>query len=280
MAVEFTDAQKRRLTELNSDVETSEQTFEDEGERNRIFRQVEKDLVQQRRKDLDQLLGSKRVGVAQKIQDDLSRWLTEEEGFTRVSTPTIITSGQLDKMTITGDHALRSQVFWVDRKHCLRPMLAPNLYEVMRDLHGITGEPVRIFEIGSCFRKESQGAKHMNEFTMLNLVELAAGEDGYQMARLEELARSAMKAVGISEYDLVKETSTVYEETLDIEVGGVEVASGSFGPHPLDDAWGVFDTWVGIGLGIERLALTKSGARTIRHVGKSTSYLDGVPLKL
>ena len=280
MSAEFTATQKRRLTELNATRECSGQVFADEKERNAAFRDLEKQLVQENRQKLNGLLCERHVTLSQTIADDLSHWLTQEEGFTRVSTPIIITSQQLDKMTITGDHALRQQVFWVDGKHCMRPMLAPNLYVVMRDIHRVTNEPVRIFEIGSCFRKESQGAKHLNEFTMLNLVELAAGEDGYQMERLEQLARGAMNAVGITDYDLVTEDSTVYKETLDIEIDGVEVASGSFGPHDLDAAWGVFDTWVGIGIGIERLALAKGGYETIKHAAKSITYLDGVPLKL
>lgn len=280
MSAEFTATQKRRLTELNASRELSGQCFADEKERNAAFRALEKQLVQENRQKLNGLLSERHVTLSQTIADDLSAWLAQEAGFTRVSTPIMITSQQLDKMTITGDHALRQQVFWVDSNHCMRPMLAPNLYVVMRDIHRVTNEPVRIFEIGSCFRKESQGAKHLNEFTMLNLVELAAGEDGYQMERLKELARGAMKAAGITDYELVTEESTVYKETLDIEIDGVEVASGSFGPHDLDAAWGVFDTWVGIGIGIERLALAKGGYETIKHAAKSITYLDGVPLKL
>ena len=280
MPTGFTDTQKRRMTELNASREDAEQIFADDKERNEAFRELEKQLVQKNRRDLNELLNNRHVGLSQQIADDLSSWLTVQEGFTRVSTPIMITSQQLDKMTITGDHALRQQVFWTDSKHCLRPMLAPNLYVVMRDIHRITNEPVRIFEIGSCFRKESQGAKHLNEFTMLNLVELAAGEDGYQIERLRELAHNAMDAAGIEDYELVTEESTVYHQTLDIEVGGMEVASGSYGPHDLDAAWGVFDTWVGIGIGIERLAQAKGGYETITHVSKSITYLDGVPLKL
>ena len=280
MPFEFTTTQKRRLTELNASREDAAQVFADEKERNAVYRELEKKLMRINRQNLNTLLKDRHIGLSQQIADDLSRWLTTEEGFTRVSTPIMISSQQLDKMTITGDHALRQQVFWVDHKHCLRPMLAPNLYVVMRDLHRVTNEPVRIFEIGSCFRKESQGAKHLNEFTMLNLVELAAGEDGYQLQRLEELARSAMRAVGIENYELVTEESTVYHQTRDIEVDGMEVASGSYGPHDLDAAWGVFDTWVGIGIGIERLAQAKGGYETIKHVSKSITYLDGVPLKL
>ena len=65
-------------------------------------------------------------------------------------------------------------------------MLAPHLYYVLKDLLRLWEKPVRIFEIGSCFRKESRGARHSNEFTMLNLVEMGLAEDKRQ-ARLETL---------------------------------------------------------------------------------------------
>ncbi len=205
-----------------------------------------------------------------------------DQGYTKVMTPTIITKEMLAKMTIDEFHHLSEQVFWLDKKRCLRPMLAPNLYVVMRELKRITGEPVKIYEIGSCFRKESQGAQHMNEFTMLNCVELAAVKDGEQVDELKRLAREAMKALGVPEdsYELVVEESTVYGSTVDIEINGIEVASGSYGPHFLDSQWGVFDTWVGIGFGIERLTMALSESRTIKRYGRSITFIDGQPLNI
>ncbi|MEG0662243.1 MAG: pyrrolysine--tRNA(Pyl) ligase large subunit, partial [Anaerovoracaceae bacterium] len=229
---------------------------------------------------LEALMQVEHVPLSLRVEQDLSDWLTGDAGFTRVATPTIITSEQLDKMSITSGNALREQVFWVGGKKCLRPMLAPNLYGLMRDIHKITNEPVRIFEAGSCFRKESQGAQHMNEFTMLNMVELAGVAEGEQLERLHDFAKEAMAAVGINDYKLVVEKSAVYGETMDIEVDGIEIASGAYGPHSLDAQWGIFDTWVGIGFGIERIAMIKGEYRTIKRAGKSTGYLDGIPLKL
>ncbi len=218
--------------------------------------------------------------MAVRIKERLKEWLTKEAGFTQVTTPIIITASMLGKMTITKEHPLTNQVFWLDSKRCLRPMLAPNLYTVMRDLHKITKEPVRIFEVGSCFRKESQGAQHMNEFTMLNLVDFAGVEDGRQMERLKELAMGAMKAVGIEDYELEAEKSEVYGETMDIVRGDLEIASGACGPHFLDPKWGVFEPWVGIGFGIERIAMSMGNYRTIKRIGRSIAYLDGSPLNL
>ena len=78
-------------------------------------------------------------------------------------------------------------VFWLDAKRCLRPMLAPNLYTLWKDLLRLWEKPIRIFEIGTCYRKESKGSLHLNEFTMLNLTELGLPED-QRHQRLEELA--------------------------------------------------------------------------------------------
>jgi phenylalanyl-tRNA synthetase alpha chain len=85
--------------------------------------------------------------------------------------------GLLEKMSIGADHPLGAQIFWLDRDRCLRPMLAPHLYYVLKDLLRLWESPVRIFEVGSCFRKESQGSQHSNEFTMLNLAEMGVTEE-------------------------------------------------------------------------------------------------------
>lgn len=280
MTEKFTVTQRQRLTELDGDKNIVDSVFKTVEERNETFKTIEGKMVKAGKEKLNKLLNEEHKTLAKKVEDSLETWLMEAEGFTRVVTPIMITSASLEKMTITKEHPLTNQVFWIDSKKCLRPMLAPNLYEVMRDLHKITKEPVRIFEAGSCFRKESQGAEHMNEFTMLNFVELAGVKEGEQMERLTQLAKDAMKALGIENYELVTEKSEVYIETLDIEVNGVEIASGAFGPHPLDSKWGIFDTWVGIGFGIERIAMVLGEHQTIKRVGKSTSYLDGTPLNL
>ena len=44
---------------------------------------------------------------------------------------------------------------------------------------------MQIFEIGPCFRRESGGAQHASEFTMLNLVEAGLPIE----ARVERLRR-------------------------------------------------------------------------------------------
>ena len=278
--ITYSTAQRQRLVELNCSEELANEGFDSTAERDSAFKKNEKALVKQNKLKLKQLMEEDHIPLVLRIEDSLESWLTREEGFTRVATPIIIGGDKLNRMNIDRDSHLREQVFWVDGKKCLRPMLAPNLYEVMRDLHKISGRPVKIFEAGSCFRKESQGAQHMNEFTMLNLVELDSVKDGKQMERLEALAKGAMRAVGIDHYEIVRESSGVYNETLDIVVDGVELASGAYGPHPLDDNWGIFQPWVGIGIGLERVAMIKGEYQTIKRAGKSIAYVGGIPLKL
>lgn len=277
----FTITQKERIGELNGTTEMMEMEFETIENRDSRFREMEKSMVKESRTKIKELLHEKRMTKTVEVGRNLEQWLMDE-GFTKVVTPTIITKQMLAQMTIDEYHKLSEQVFWLDNKKCLRPMLAPNLYVVMRELKRITNEPVKIFEIGSCFRKESQGAQHMNEFTMLNCVELAYVKDGQQLDELKRLAHAAMKRLGVPEeqYELVVEESTVYGSTVDIEINGMEVASGSYGPHFLDSQWGVFDTWVGIGFGIERLTMALSKSKTIKRYGRSISFIDGQPLNI
>lgn len=282
MTVEFSVAQKQRLAELNADEASINRQFPDLKERESAFKATEKELIEENKEALFALRDGSRRPLMLEIETALVKWLTEEEGFTQVVTPIILPRNMLAKMTIGDDHPLFQQVFWVDKNKCLRPMLAPNLYDVMRSLQKIWGNPVRIFEVGPCFRKESQGARHLNEFTMLNFVELAGVKEGEQMARLKELAVKAMKVVGIDDYELVGDDSVVYgnTQTLDVVVNGMEVASGAFGPHFLDEKWGIFDTWVGIGFGLERLAMMKEDYHNIKRVGRSLMYLNGARLNI
>ena len=279
---EFSVAQKQRLTELNADETVLSRTFDDVNEREQAFKAMEKELIEANREALFALRDGSRRPRQLEIESQLVAWLTEEMGYTQVVTPIMLPKEMLAKMSITRDHPLFEQVFWVDNRKCLRPMLAPNLYDEMRSLQKIWGNPVRIFEVGPCFRKESQGARHLNEFTMLNCVELGGVKEGEQMAKLKAMAAGAMAALGIDDYELVGDDSVVYgsEQTLDVLIDGMEVASGAYGPHFLDDQWGIFDPWIGFGFGIERLAMTTGKYRNIKRVARSLKYLNGARLNI
>ena len=276
MGYAWTVTQKERLSELGA--EGTEEVFASAAERDKAFYQREKELKKAGRKRLDVYRQEiRRPGLCQ-LREKLAAALVAE-GFAEVATPTIISRQMLAKMTIDDEHELFSQVFWLDKNKCLRPMLAPNLYYVSKDLLRLWEKPVRIFEIGSCFRKESQGSTHLNEFTMLNLVEWGVPMEE-RTAHLAEFARLVMETAGLPDYELEREESVVYGDTMDVTYHGIEVASSAMGPHPLDGAWGITTSWAGIGFGLERLIMLREGGRNVKSYGRSITYLDGTRLNL
>ncbi len=278
MNIAWTELQKKRLQELNGSDVQEQMTFPSEQERDREFKQQESLLKGKARERLDHLFEGTRRPALCRLESILAETLTGA-GFVQVTTPIILAKNMLAKMTIDDSHALNSQVFWLDNKRCLRPMLAPNLYYILKDLLRLRKKTVRIFEIGSCFRKESQSSNHLNEFTMLNLVEWGLPEaDRHQ--RLKDLAQLVMQAVKIENYQFEQTSSVVYGDTLDVVLGDLELASGAMGPHMLDGNWGMTGPWVGLGFGLERLAMVREGGRNVRSVGKGLSYLNGVRLNI
>ena len=278
MDITWTATQRQRLNELDAGKGAANLVFADRASREQHFKEIERGLASKNREALQALKDESRRPLLCRLESRLAQCLMEE-GFVQVVTPIILSRGMLRKMTITEEHPLNRQVFWVDRDKCLRPMLAPHLYHLLRDLKRLWGKPVKIFEIGPCFRKESEGAYHLNEFTMLNLVELGDLE-GRQEERLEELAATVMKAAGIEGYRLEKDQCHVYGNTIDLLADDLELGSGAYGPHELDPPWGIIDPWVGIGFGLERLVATIGGYGNIRRAGRSLSYLDGARLNI
>ncbi|MDA8227978.1 MAG: pyrrolysine--tRNA(Pyl) ligase large subunit [Desulfitobacterium hafniense] len=278
MTVFLTQTQQQKLIELDALLDVKSISFDTIDERDSFFQKLEKSLVSKNRSRLLNLRDHSRRPVVNDLESKLVKRLNEE-GFVQVSTPIILAKGTLDKMTINDQHPLSKQVFWLDDGRCLRPMLAPNLYYLLGVLERLWGNPVKIFEVGPCFRKESQGANHLNEFTMLNLVELGIPL-GQQNSRLREFAQIVMSTVGIEGYELEVSQSEVYGETIDVVYEGTELGSGAYGPHELDFPWGIVDPWVGIGFGLERLAMILGGHRNIKRVGRSLAYLDGSRLNI
>jgi pyrrolysyl-tRNA synthetase-like protein len=280
LTTSWTSVQQNRLKELNASGEELKRSFENSPERDRAYQELERSLVQEGKQHLDELRTIHRRPALCRLEDKLIHALTKQ-GFVQVVTPIILAKGLLARMSITGDHPLASQVFWIGDNKCLRPMLAPNLYFLLKDLLRLWKKPVRIFEVGPCFRKESQGAQHLNEFTMLNLAEMGLREeerDGHMRA----FADLVMDTAGIHPYEMRATSSEVYGTTVDILVEGydLELGSGAMGPHPLDEPWGIVDPWVGIGFGLERLLTVKEDRRNIRSVARSLTYLDGVRLNI
>ncbi|MBM9615902.1 hypothetical protein JWJ90_16655 [Desulfobulbus rhabdoformis] len=276
----YSETQQRRLKELGVRSEECALSFSTREEREKQFQITERSLVKAERKRLQHFCQDVRRSRVSKLERDLSDVLVNE-GFVEVRSPLLISGSSLAKMGIDQEHPLHSQVFWVDGKKCLRPMLAPNLYSVARDLLRITDGVVRIFEIGSCFRKESQGARHANEFTMCNIAEFGLPE-AQRHARLEELAKLVLTAAKTTDYTFEVETSEVYGDTIDVvhKPTDLELASGAMGPHPLDSKWRVNSTWVGVGFGLERLVMIGDKECSMGSLGRSLGYMDGIRLTI
>jgi pyrrolysyl-tRNA synthetase-like protein len=280
LQTKWTEIQHARLLELAAADADLAMQFEKAGGRDKAYQQLEKRLVQVQRQKLQELRDGPRRPKLCRLESRLTEVLIQNN-FVQVTTPTILSKGLLAKMSIDDDHPLASQVFWLGKDKCLRPMLAPHLYFVLKDLLRLWEKPVRIFEVGSCFRKESQGAQHSNEFTMLNLVEMGLAEDQRQ-PRLEEMAALVTAAAGIDDYIIQTESSAVYGETIDILAGEdrMEIGSAAMGPHVLDQAWQVTDAWMGIGFGLERMLMIAENSRSLGKMGRSLGYLDGIRLNI
>ncbi len=276
MKLAFTITQKQRLIELDAAEEVNTLVFDSETERDLSFKKLNKELVQKNRQRLDRLQRESLRPAVRELESLLVKKLNQA-GFVEVTTPTILSKGMLEKMGITGEHPLWDQVYWLENRTCLRPMLAPNLYYLLGRLGKVWSRPIRIFEVGSCFRRESKGARHLSEFTMLNIVEMGISAD--PQARLTDLAGLVMDAVGLN-YRLEREISEVYGNSADVMVDEMEVASGAVGPHPLDANWNIIENWTGLGFGLERLVMVREGFQNIRRVGRSLIYLDGARLNI
>lgn len=275
----WTEIQTERLRALDGSQDQLSRRFREPEERDRAFQDLEGSLVRERKRELEEMRRRRgRPGLC-RLEGTLANALVEV-GFVQVTTPTILSRGLLERMGVTEAHDLFDQVFWLDERRCLRPMLAPHLYYVVKDLLRLWDKPVGIFEIGSCFRRESGGGHHSPEFTMLNLCEFGLPIED-RPGRIRELAELVTKAAGVREYRLEEAESSVYGRTLDVvRSDGLELGSGAMGPHPLDHAWKITEPWVGIGFGLERLLMAAKGSDSIGRMGRSLSSLDGITLKL
>jgi len=277
MNISFSKVQKQRLRELDAPVDFQEKSFSSVQDRDKAFRNIEQLLVRQAKQHLLEVRNVHHRPALCELETKLTDVLIKN-GFFQVITPIILAKGLLAKMSITPERPLFKQVFWVSDDKCLRPMLAPNLYYLLAEFARLYDKPIRAFEVGPCFRKDSKGGHHLNEFTMLNLVELGSPEEGGRQ-RLEELAAIVMDAAEIKDYQLTSTCNEVYGETIDV-VAGLEVGSGVIGPNALESQWGGGDPWGGIGFGLERLVMVNKGYQNIQRVGRALIYFDGVRLNI
>ena len=278
MILNWTTTQKQRLKELSAPVELQNKTFQNSFERDEDFLSIVQGLVKHNKNNLNEITSTSHRPLICKLESMVTDCLIKSE-FTQVFTPLFMSKSALAKMSIDEHHSLYQDLFWIDKNKCLRPMLAPNLYQVLYNFSRLLDRPIRIFEVGPCFRRDSSGKYHLNEFTMLNFAEMGAkGKEG--MERLTELADIIIQACGIDNYSLNKSNCDVYGDTIDVIVKDIEVASGVIGPHPLDSKWKINEPWIGIGFGLERLALVKGGHQNIHGIGRSLTYFDGIRLNI
>jgi phenylalanyl-tRNA synthetase alpha chain len=280
LTITWTETQIRRLTELDASESDLKKHFENVSNRERSYQDMEKQLVARQRRLLGEFRDTLRRPSLCRLENRLVDVLVEE-GFAQVTTPIIMSRGLLTKMSIDADHPLHSQIYWLDKNKCLRPMLAPHLYFLLVDLLRLWDKPVQIFEVGPCFRKESQGSQHSSEFTMLNLVIMGLPSETRD-ERIRELGALVSTAAGVSDYRFETVTSEIYGDTVDIVAGkdNLEVGSAAMGPHPLDRAWKINTTWIGIGFGLERLLMVAHESRNLAKMGRSLTYLDGIRLNI
>ncbi len=278
--IPWTQTQTQRLNELNAPDSALKKSFDDEPAREKAYQALEKSLVTTQRRRLAEFQTTPRRPELGRLENKLAEMLTQD-GFAQVTTPIIMSRGLLKKMSIDSKHPLNSQIFWLQEDKCLRPMLAPHLYYLLVDLLRIWKRPVRIFEIGPCFRKESRGSKHASEFTMLNLVEMGTPENT-RRERIQDVGSRVATAAGVKNYRFETVTSEIYGDTIDIVAGkdGLEIASAAMGPHPLDRPWKINESWIGIGFGLERLLMASHRSRNLARFGRSLAYLDGVRLNI
>ena len=278
--VSWTETQLRRLQELDASESDLNQRFENAAAREAAFQKIEKMRAQELRQQLKTFREvDLRPGLC-RIEAKLTDTLIKQ-GFVQVTTPIMMSKGLLQKMSIDANHPLNSQIYWLDKNKCLRPMQAPHRSYVLGDLMSKWDKPVKIFEVGPCFRKESHGAQHSSEFTMLKLVEMGLPAD-QRKDRIQELGALVSETAGVSEYRFEKIASEIYGNTIDILAGKdqVEVGSAAMGPHPLDRPWKITDTWVGIGFGLERLLMVAANSSNLAKMGRSLTYLDGIRLNI
>jgi phenylalanyl-tRNA synthetase alpha chain len=281
----FTSEQSKRLSDLGASPAELSELFPGKSEANKRFQVLEKSLNKKAGNAIREILKTAGRTKGSLLREKLASSLGEI-GFTEVETPLIVTRALLEKMGLSRDHALQKQIFWLDENRAVRPMLAPNLYYILVDLLRIMKGPVSIFEIGPCMRKESQGARHGEEFTMLNIVEMGLPMDA-RRERIEEASKFVLAAAGIApeSCSFVVEESGTYGETLDVvSPEGLELASAAMGPHPLDANWNITVPWVGVGFGLERLIMAKEKLNgrdfNLSKARGSLSYFGGYPLNI
>lgn len=268
--ISYTDSQKERIKALLTPADDI--SFPDGLPE---FRELESMLVKKRREDLREMYEEDREHGLAQLERKLSMFFVER-GFAEVRTSILIPQEYIERMGITEEDPLSKQIFRVDNKTCLRPMLAPGLYNYLRKFDKVLPDPIRIFEIGTCYRKESDGSAHLEEFTMLNFCQMGSGCNRESLiAIIDEL----LEFLGI-DYEIEGDSCMVYGDTIDIMHEDLELSSAVVGPIDQDLDWGVNKPWMGAGFGLERLLKVRHNYSNIKRGSRSETYYNGINLNL
>jgi len=239
------------------------------------FRELESELLTRRKDDMQRIYAKERENYLGKLERDITKFFVDR-GFLEIKSPILIPAEYVERMGIDSDTELSKQIFRVDKNFCLRPMLAPNLYNYLRKLDRVLPDPIKIFEIGPCYRKESDGKEHLEEFTMLNFCQMGSG---CTRENLEAMIREFLDYLKI-DFEIVGDSCMVYGDTLDVMHGDLELSSAVVGPIPLDREWGIDKPWIGAGFGLERLLKVKHDFKNIKRAARSESYYNGISTNL
>jgi pyrrolysyl-tRNA synthetase len=267
---ELTSSQKTRILSLLGPGEMI--SFSKE---KRSFGELESILQTERKKDIREVYENSRENLLGKLERTITEFFVDM-GFLEVKSPILIPFEYMERMGVGEDKKLSEQIFRVDDNMCLRPMLAPGLYNHLRKFDNVLPDPVRIFEIGPCYRKESDGNSHLEEFTMLNFCQM-----GSKCTRdnLEYIIDEFLEFLGI-DYEIMEDSCMVYGETIDIMHKSMELSSAVVGPIPMDMDWGINKPWIGAGFGLERLLKAKHDFKNIKRAARSESYYNGISINL
>lgn len=239
------------------------------------FRELESELLTRRKGDFQRIYADERENYLGKLERDITKFFVDR-GFLEIKSPILIPAEYVERMGINSDTELSKQVFRIDNNLCLRPMLAPNLYNYLRKLDRILPDPIKIFEVGPCYRKESDGKEHLEEFTMVNFCQMGSG---CTRENLEALIKEFLDYLEI-DFEIVGDSCMVYGDTLDVMHGDLELSSAVVGPVPLDREWGIDKPWIGAGFGLERLLKVMHDFKNIKRASRSESYYNGISTSL
>jgi pyrrolysyl-tRNA synthetase len=241
----------------------------------RSFQELEVALINKRKDDLRKVYEDSRENLLGKLERQITEFFVER-GFMEIKSPILIPFEYMERMGVGEDTKLSQQIFRVDESMCLRPMLAPGLYNYLYKFDNVLPDPIRIFEIGPCYRKESDGKSHLEEFTMLNFCQM-----GSKCTRenLILLIQDFLDFLNI-EHEIVSDNCMVYGETIDVLHKDMELSSAVVGPIPQDIDWGINKPWMGAGFGLERLLKVMHNFKTIKRSGRCENYYNGISTNL